>query len=344
MSRPVDRLGMRTPHSPPAATSAVAQSSAPSRSSRLAVMGVLAGLAALTAAHAWINILRVPWVRPVGALFQAGPASNEGWAAWYVPPLFAAVLTLALLHLYFRRSERWTLLALAVAGLFAVVSGGWAAYWVKNIGYTWYFVPGASVAAILGVQPQMAAFAFGRAALIFQQQPLLLAIGTAAGVVAALLLRLPLRAMAPAAPAGSPTLAEQMPMQRSAGLPSRLMTAALMALLGGAVASHGIAPVGVAIGPIVGLVWFFVSFRGGRYVFANVLAGSIAIAVLAALPLTLLLSTMTPSFGNGPGGGLDLRSFMFGVAVRLPVFVLLSIGLIKLALFMSRKLQTHFAR
>ena len=46
--------------------------------------------------------------------------------------------------------------------LFAVVFGAWAACWVKNIGYTWYFVEGASVAAILAVQPHMAMLALGR--------------------------------------------------------------------------------------------------------------------------------------------------------------------------------------
>jgi hypothetical protein len=334
-------------HAPPATAAAFAdQARAPSRTHRRAVMAVLAGLASLTAAHVWINVLYVPWVRPVGALFNAGPASNEGWAAWYVAPLFAAALTLVLLGRYFRRPQRWTLLALAAAGLFAVVFGAWAAYWVKNIGYTWYFVEGASIAAILSVQLQMAAMALGRGAYVFTHEPLLLAIGAVAGVVAALVLKLPLRAV-PIAPAGNAAPGEQVvtATPQRAGRPARLATAALMALLGGAVASYGTPLIGIAVAPVAGLIWFFVSFRGGRYAFMNVLFGSIAIALLAALPFTLALATMRSPFagsfnglGGGAvgGGGFDVKSFVFGVAVRLPVFVLISVGLIKVALLMSR--------
>jgi hypothetical protein len=79
------------------------QMAGPSHVSRLAAMAVFSGLAALAAAHVWINVIRVPWVRPVGALFNTGLAIKEGWAAWYVAPLFAPALTLALLHRYFRR-------------------------------------------------------------------------------------------------------------------------------------------------------------------------------------------------------------------------------------------------
>ena len=283
----------------------------PSRWRRYSALAALAGLAALTTLHVWFNILHVAWVRPLGALFDASQAVREGWAAWYVPSTFAAVLTFALLHLYFRRPQRWTLLALAVAGLCAAVFGTWAAYWVKNIGYTWYFVPGATVAAILGVQPQMAAMAFARAAHLLAEQLLLLAIGAVAGLLVGLVLRVPFRVVASTtatrevAPA---TMATIEPPQR-AGLPARLTTAALMAALAGGVASLRIPLIGIAIAPFAGLIWYFVSFRDGFYRFWNVVLGSTAIAFLIGLPLALLTTRLSfpagfegMSAGTGSGG------------------------------------------
>src|SRR5438105_11222275 len=313
----METFGKRTMLTPPATVVALQeQACAHSRTSRRAVMAVFAGLAALAAAHVWINILRVPWERPVGALFNAGPAVKEGWAAWYVAPMFAAVLTLVLLDRYFRRPHRWTLFALATAGLFAVVFGAWAACWVKNIGYTWYFVEGASVAAILAVQPHMAMLALGRGAQVFMREPLLLTIGATAGVVAALVLKLPLRALGPTAPTGSagePMLAAT---TQVAGWTARLIAAALMAMLGGAIASYGTPIIGLVMAPVVGLIWFLVSFRGGRYAFMNVLAGSGIIAVVAALPLALALASMQSPFGGlgeSGGAGFDGQFLVFGV-------------------------------
>ena len=300
-------------------------SSAPSALVRLVVMTAFALAAALVAAHFWINIIRVPMIRPVGPLLGSASGTNEGWAPWYASPLFAAALTLLMFHLYFRKIRRWTLFGLATGGLLAVLFGGWAAFWVKNIGYTWYFVPNAGTAAILGVQPQMAAFAFGRAMQAFMELPLLPAIGAAAFVVVALLLRLPLRVSASAA------------TPQVAGWLARACTVVPIALLGGAASSFGTLVIGIVVALIVGLIWLFVSFRDGRYAFANVLAGSVAIAVLASLPLAV--ATMHPAFGGafgGVGGSFDLKFLIFGAAVRLPVFVLLSVGLIKLALLVSR--------
>ena len=56
------------------------------------MMAVFAGLAALAAAHVWINILRVPWERPVGALFNAGPAVEAAIDInqWKIAPPTAA--------------------------------------------------------------------------------------------------------------------------------------------------------------------------------------------------------------------------------------------------------------
>jgi hypothetical protein len=70
-----------------------------------------------------------------------------------------------------------------------------------------------------------------------------------------------------------------------------------------------------------------VSFRHGRYAFTNVLIGSLAIALVAALPLTLFLPAMLPP--GALAGGLDLGFLLFAVGTRAPVFVLVSIGLIK---------------
>jgi hypothetical protein len=340
-------FGKRTLYAPPAPAAITAPadvSHGPWKASRLIVMTVFAVLAALVAVHFWINILRVPWVRPVGALFGAGPATQQGWAAWYVSPLFAAALTLAMLAFYFRRPQRWTLLALAAAGIFAVVFGAWAAHWVKNIGYTWYFAPGASIVKILSVQPPMAVTALGRAMQVLMQVPLLVAIGAAAGAVAALMLRLPLYAAA-----GGPAVGgqAQAATPQIAGWPARLCTAVLIGLLAGAVASFGVPSIGVVVAAIAGLIWFFVSFRDGQYVFVSVLIGSAAIAVLTGLPFALV--TMQPSFGGfggglgriggaggGFGSGFDWKLLVFGALLRLPVLVLLSVGLIKAALLMSR--------
>src|SRR5262249_2818782 len=146
-------LGQTAPPTPSVAAAAAPQSTLV----RCVVMAGFAIMAALAAAHFWVNIIRVPMARPVCPLFGQGPASNEGWAPWYAPLPFAAVLTLLVLHLYFRRLHRWTVMGLAGGGLFAVEFGGWAAFWVKNIGYTWYFVPNATIVAILSVQLPMSA-------------------------------------------------------------------------------------------------------------------------------------------------------------------------------------------
>jgi len=226
------------------APSVAADAAAPSALVRTVVMAGFAIMAALVAAHFWFNIIRVPMVRPVGPLFGQGPASNEGWAPWYAPLLFAAVLTLSILHLYFRRIHRWTVLGLAGGGLFAVEFGGWAAFWVKNIGYTWYFVPNATIVAILSVQLPMSAVALGHATQVFMQMPLLLAIGAVAGAVVGLVLGLPLRNSAAAAPAAA--------APRVAGWRARISTSVLMGLLGGAVSSLGVWITGIVFGSIVG--------------------------------------------------------------------------------------------
>src|SRR3979409_271101 len=101
-----------------------------------------------------------------------------------------------------------------------------------------------------------------------------------------------------------------------------------MALLCGAV-GYGEPTVGLLIKPLVGLVWFLISFRGGRYVFNNVLIGAGIIGVLSAVPLAVV--TMHLSLG----GEFDLRALLQGSLLRWPVFVLISVAIIKGTLLMS---------
>jgi len=318
---------------------AITTAQEPSSAGKFGLLGLLAGISAVVAVHIWLNILRVPLVRPVGALFGQAPASQEGWAAWYLPPLAAAVLTLLILRLYFRRPHRWTTLAFAVAGLVAVLFGAWAALWVKNIGYTWYFAPGASTAMIVGVQLPMSGFAFGRALeLMLLKMPLLLLIGAAAGGLIGAIAKFPLRASgyqaadAPPVRVGAtpePTQAPTTP--HSAGWFARLGTTVFMALMGGAV-GYGAPAVGLIVMPIVGLVWFFVSFRHGRYAFRNVAIGSAVIAFLSSLPLTIAMMHPTTR-------GAGFETLILSMATRLPFFLLVSVGIIKAVLFLSKKLR-----
>src|SRR5205814_1038803 len=131
---------------------------------------------------------------------------------------------------------------------------GWAAYWVKNIGFTWYFVPGASPIAIVAVQPQMAALAFGRAAQRLAEQPLLLAIGAVAGTLMGLLLHLPLRAGVLSTLSTSFSADSEPAIQapQSAGVLARLITAGFMAALAAAVGSLNLPFAAVVLAAITG--------------------------------------------------------------------------------------------
>jgi hypothetical protein len=350
-------FGKRTPGSASALVAASPEpAQAPSARARHAALTLFAAIATATAAHVWINILRVPWERPMGALFSAGPASDQGWAAWYLAPTLAALLTL-LLHLYFRRPQRWTLAGLAVAGVVAVVLGAWSAYWVKNIGYTWYFVPSTSIVGILSVQPNMALLAFARGAATVAQQPALAMIGAMAGLLAARVMHLPFQAARPDAPARTDRPAEPTAQADTepptAGWPARLTTALLIGVLAGTLACLD-QPLQLAKAPIVralfpelvllwsvafavvaivaGLIFWFLSFRHGRYAFKNVFIGSAAIALVSALPLVLGVRAALAGMG---GGALILAPLLSVILVWTPVYLLVSIGLIKVALLMS---------
>jgi hypothetical protein len=341
-----------------AAASVTQHMHAPSAGARRAALAMFAVLAAVTAAHVWISILQVPWERPVGALFSARPASKQGWAAWYFAPIFSALLALLLLHLYFRRPRRWSLLGLAVAGAAAILFGAWGAYWVKNIGYAWYFLPGTTIGSILGAQPYMAPANLWNALDLAFRQPLLVSIGAMAGVVAALALHLPVRAAAPVGrahddpPAGQIALPATRP--RAAGWPARLITAALMALVGGTLASLDQAyllakesivdallseltvfrsSMFIIVTLMTGLIFFFVSFRNGRHAFGRVLAGSAAMSLLSLLPIA---TAMTIALGLA-GVGVIVAPLLTAAIMWTPLYLLLSIGLIKLALLLSHR-------
>jgi hypothetical protein len=87
-------------------------------------------------------------------------------------------------------------------------------------------------------------------------------------------------------------------------------------------------------------VWFFVSFRRGQHAFGNVLIGSAVISALCALPLVLAFaSTRTPSARQ-----VSILTFAYSIVVRLPIYILLSAGLIKVALRMSRSTARAFGK
>lgn len=308
------------------------QADPPSRPARAAAPGTkaalipvlgLAAFASLVTLHVWINVLKVPLERPVGPIFRSGPASHEGWAPRYVAPIVALAVAAFLLDRYWRRRGRTSVAAFAAAGFAASVIAAGVALWIKNVGYTWYFVPNATPLTIIGVQPQMIALALGRGiALLVDGQRQLLVMGPAAGVVLAIAAGLPLRpeparAWGPQSrPGGGPGQPAEVPALPRAAV---MATAVLMSLAGGLVAAVGIFPAAFLVAPLVGAVWVKVSLRGGRYVLRNVLVGSAAIGALTTLPFSLAL-------------GLDVSLLVLGALARGLVFALLSTVLIKTAL------------
>src|SRR5262245_44865453 len=98
---------MSVSDSPLRSAFATTKSVRPSGLAKLIVLLGFTALAAVVAVYVWIDLIRVPLERPVGPLFGSGPPSMQGWAPWYVAPVFAAALTIAILYLYFRRAHRW---------------------------------------------------------------------------------------------------------------------------------------------------------------------------------------------------------------------------------------------
>jgi hypothetical protein len=281
------------------------------------ILAAFAVPATLTALYVWFYILKMPLERPVGPLFGNAPAPREGWAAWYVAPPVAFALTYAVFWLYFRRTHRWTVLGFVLAGALAIVLGGTVAFWVKNIGYTWYSVPGATIAAIASALAPMFSFAFGRAVhALIEHAPLSFPAGALFGAIVGLLMDLPWRHTRETATAASGTGEESAPVQ--AGMIGRVITTAFMTLFVTTVAAAGMPGGAILAAPVIAGTWWLVSFADGRYEFKNVLMGSALLGLISTLPLFL--------------GLFDPTTLVLGVITRTPVYLLVSIVAIKITL------------
>jgi hypothetical protein len=329
--------------SPHQAPGALPSSTPRPRFFRLA-LAALAVPAALSAAYIWFYVLKMPFERPVGPLFDTPRTPREGWAAWYVSPLVAVALTLVLFRLYFRKSHRWTVLGLTFAGAIAVVLGSTSAFWVKNIDYTWYSVPEADLLAILNALSPMLGFAFARGAdALIRSTPLSFPTGALFGTVLALLIDLPWRHTSAGVTVSSPPAAP-LPVPK-AGMIGRLATTAVMTLFVTTVAVAGLRGIGVEVAPLVALIWWFLSFRGGRYDFTHVLIGSALLGAVSTLPLFVtraivigLDGPMAPSYSFDPG------VIALGFVTRTPVYLLVSVVVIKIALVLSKATGEVMAR
>lgn len=282
-----------------------------------AILAALAVPAALTATYVWFYILKVPFDRPVGPLLDNAQAQREGWAAWYVAPPVAFVLTYAMFWLYFRRAHRRTLAGFALAGASTIVLGATAAFWVKNIGYTWYFAPNAHLVAIASALAPMFAFAFGRAVhALIEHAPLSLAAGTLFGTIAGLLMDLPWRLARKAVTIKPGTGDASAPVQT--GMIGRVVTTAFMTLFVTTVAAAGMPAGAILAAPVIAGTWWLVSFADGRYDFNNVLIGSAVLGLVSTLPLFLSV--------------LDPTTLVLGIITRTPVYLLVSIVAIRVTL------------
>jgi hypothetical protein len=298
-------------------------SSAPCAGVAHLVLAGLAAAAALVAMFVWFEVIKVPLERPVGPLFDnPRTALREGWAPWHVAPPASFALSFALFWLYFRRAHRWTVLALALAGVIAVVLGSTVAYWVKNIGYTWYSVPDATALAIIGVQGPMFGMAFGRGVqALIQHAPLMFPTAALLGTALALWLDLPWRRQAAAA--------------QQAGIVARIVTTALMTLFIATVAVVGLIISAAPLLPFIAATWWFVSFRHGRYDFGHLLLGSALHGVISTLPLALPFS-MSPGFAAPQDQSIDLSALALGCMTRAPIYLLVGFVLIRITLVLSR--------
>jgi hypothetical protein len=262
----------------------------------------------------------------MGPLFGSAPASQQGWAAWYVAPVVAAALGLALHYAFVVRPKRTTVAAMAIAGCGMALLGVTIVFLVKNIGYTWYFVPGATILAIVSVVVPMTFQALGNAVATLADHPLLLPAAGSVAALAALLLRLPLRALhAPALPPRPTAEPAARPEQepRTASKPMVFLTAFVMALFAAFLALAG----GLVIGPLAGLVWLLVSFRSGVYSLRNVAIGSAVIGALTTLPLV-----MGSHFISATG---SLYLLIQVAVLKFPILFIVSIALIRAAVALS---------
>jgi hypothetical protein len=101
----------------------------------------------------------------------------------------------------------------------------------------------------------------------------------------------------------------------------------------------------LAVPPLAALVWWFVSFRGGRYDFINVLMGSALLALILMLPLFLALALAPATDGYQTGSyGFDPATLALGFVMRTPVYLLVSIIVIRITLALSKATAVVLAR
>lgn len=305
------------------------------------VLAALALPAAFTAAYIWFFVLKMPLERPVDALFGNPQVPREGWAAWYVAPLVAFMLTYVVFWLYFRSTQRWTVLGFALGGTIAVVFGNTLAFWIKNVGYHWYYGPG-DIAASIRVLWPMFAFSFGRVThVLMVHAPLIFAAGALSGTVMALVLDLPWRRRQAAPPTRLSTLA----FAPDAGRLGRIVTTVLMTLFVARETADQILFCTIVVAPLTALIWWFLSFRGGRYDFGNVMMGSALLAVVPALAFFFALAQMRGIDGfQVQANGFDRAMVAIGLVTRTLVYLLVSIIVIRIILALSKAASTAMAR
>jgi hypothetical protein len=293
-----------------------------------AVLAALALPAALTAAYVWFFVLKIPIERPVDALFGDVRVPREGWAAWYVAPLVAFTLTYAVLWPYFRTTQRWTVLGFALAGTIAIVFGNTLAFWTRTVGYNWYY--GTDIAASIRVLMPMFRFSFGTIThSLMVHAPLIFAAGALFGTIVALVLDLPWRRQQTA----PPTRLSARVFAPNAGRIGRIVTTVLMTLFVIREAAAAMPFFALAVAPLAALVWWLLSFRGGRYDFINAMMGSALLASIAALPLFLALATRGDQTSYQ---GFDPATLALGFGTRTAVYLLASVVMIRVTLVLSR--------
>ncbi|MEA2878179.1 MAG: hypothetical protein QOF14_3375 [Hyphomicrobiales bacterium] len=89
----------------------------------------------------------------------------------------------------------------------------------------------------------------------------------------------------------------------------------------------------LTVAPLAALAWWFVSFRGGRYDFVNVLMGSALLASIVALPLFLALATRGHQTSYH---GFDPANLTLEFVTRAPLYLLASVVMIRVTLVLSR--------
>jgi hypothetical protein len=304
------------------------------------VLAALALPAALTAAHVWFFVLKIPLERPIDALFGSTRVPRDGWAAWYVPPLVAFTLTYAVFWLYFRRTQRWTVLGFALAGTIAIVFGNTLTFWTKTVGYHWYY--GTDIAASIRELIPMFRYSFGRVThVLMVHGPLIFPAGTLFGTVVALVLDLPWRRWQAAPP---PPLAALV-YAPNAGRTGRIVTTVLMAAFFIRETAGEMPFFAFVVAPLAAQAWWFLSFRDGRYDFINALMGSALLALISALPLVLALAGMSSIGGlQMRPHGFDPATLALGVVTRMAVYLLVSIVMIKVVLALSKAIGVVMTR